>query len=129
MQTLKLNKKLLTVGIISIVIILIICLFSPFGTSDTSLFLKLKLASEKSTLEESLKGNYSFLYGLEIKKLLIIKNNKYLGATFSYEGATYRALLIRKNDSWVVHSTPSLILAYSDFPDVPKEVIKTINNM
>lgn len=128
MQNIKLNKKLLTILGTTALLVLLAVLFNPFGTSKSSLFQKIKLNTEKTALKEAFSSRFLFLNDYEFDNLVLL-NNSHIGATLKYNSSTYRTLFVKEGDSWKVYGIPSLILNYSDYPDIPRDIIKSINNM
>ncbi len=43
------------------------------------------------------------------------------------EGDLYRTVLKKENDRWVVKAKPSLVLSSRDYPDIPKDILTSIN--
>lgn len=133
------NKK---TRIIALVLVIFLILFvvilvpspfrsTPLPTSESSLILRLRLTKNvKSACETTINNRFAFLSDrFTIQKIVLI-NSKYAAGIINYNGSTYRALLIKNSENnWEVYNLPEIVLSYRDFPDIPKNVIETLNNL
>lgn len=105
---------------------------SPVLTKEQ---LKSRLLLEQPAITQVLLGKYPLIAtAYTIDEGRLYDRGQWYGTTLTYKGSdkdnrdTLRVLMQKKNDMWVIRSTPPrMLLSAKDFLDVPVSILKSIN--
>ena len=87
------------------------------------------------SLHATIKATYIIPDGYEIATGELLEDDTWYITTiwqppktqWDFANDIYRVILHKTNNKWTVVTKPSLIFAYADYPDIPKPIIKSIN--
>ena len=134
----KINSK--TLAIIGMLILLVILAFIVLNslklffvqstTSENNNYLASRLETEDSKINEAFSKRFDFLKDYyNINKIVLIGNENYAAVLVSLDSTTYKALMVKNDDTWAAVGIPAVVLFYEDFENIPQDIIKTINNL
>jgi hypothetical protein len=97
--------------------------------------LQQKLTDEMSVISGVLTAAYpKITTDYIISKGQLFDEGEWYGTTLSYRGSdtlnrdTLRVLMQKKNGVWILRTTPpQILLSTQKFPDVPREILQTVN--
>ena len=130
------QKIIIVIGLFLSLLIIVLVILNPFkhldgqqATSETDSRLASELQTEEKTITDAFNQRFSFLQDeYEIKKVVLLDNN-FAAVLLSHRSTTYRALMVKRDEKWLVEGLPSAVLLYDDFANISKDVIQTINNL
>ena len=133
-QILKKKAWVIIGAIILFLIIAIIIIFqfntNKFPTSRNDSGLASQLETEQDQIIDSFKQRFSFLKNTyNIDKVILIKDSNHAVILLTLDLTKYKALLVKNNDTWSVKGLPSAALSYDDFADIPRDIVKYINDL
>ena len=92
------------------------------------------LDKERDSIHQVIKNNYPQVDNFAYREEFLLKKGEWFGGvlvqrnTEQVDVADEYKVIVRKVDgNWVVQTKPSLVLSYSDYPDIPKDIIDTLN--
>lgn len=87
-----------------------------------------------SAVQEALRSEYpGIIDGYTINKGEVFKEGQWYATLLikktqgSDEGDVYRTVLKKEGDNWAVKAVPALVLTAKEYPDIPKEILSSIN--
>lgn len=120
---------------LSLLLLSLFFIFKPFNsssiaTSETSSHLRRRLKSEQSAIEDAFSSRFNFLSDeYSIDKVVLLDRGNSAALLLTLNNVTYRALLVKTDNSWSPVDLPYPVLSYANFPDNSELLIKTINNL
>ena len=116
----------LMIGFLVVMIGLLIVRFWGFNNSSSQSVLEEEQSDIVLVLDVYL-SKYSPGIEYKVKDVRLIAED-YAVAVLGVSGVTYRVLLTF-DEGWSVMGYPRVVLSYIDFPDVPKDIIRSANGV
>ena len=120
----RMNKKVIfVIGLILVVVVAVM-----FGIRGIMGIWSSNDQEEIAKIEQAFIERFAFVDEEYAIKAIRIINDEYAGVVLTIDNLTHKAVLRKEDDGWTVIKYPEVVLTYSEFSDVPRDVIKTINS-
>ena len=133
---LKKNRIAIIIGVVVVGLILVISgivvknINSPVKTSNNDSTLSNQLETEKGEIADAFNDRFEFLSDrYKIDRIVLVGAGDYATMLLETDSVSYRSILRKEDDGWIVVGVPSVVLYYDDFLEIPKEVVRVANDL
>lgn len=122
----KVNKK--AIIIVGVVLVLVVAgIFGARGIMNS--IQESRNREEIEKVEQAFKERFSFMDGeYEMDSVKMI-SDEYAGVVVIFDGLTHKAVLYKDDNGWSVVGLPEMVLTYSEYESVPRDIIYSINGL
>lgn len=90
---------------------------------------ELRNQEEAANVEQAFDTRFAFLADKYLIDKVVVLDGEYAAVLLSIDSLTYRSVLRKENGNWVVVYFPEVVLTYKDFSEIPRDIIKSINQL